>query len=115
VRRRQPKVSCETRSRRQPRETRTATVECRACSVTLRAPYRPDRKLPDVTVNAVRVREVTPPKDEEPIEWLPLTSLPITNAEQALRVILFASRAFGDCALSLRSVWGTIGRPWNQA
>jgi hypothetical protein len=87
VRGRQPKVSCETRGRRQPRETRTATVECRACSVTLRAPYRPDRKLPDVTVNAVRVREVASPKDEEPIEWLLLTSLPITNAEQVLRVI----------------------------
>jgi hypothetical protein len=73
VRGRQPKVSCETRGRRQPRETRTATVECRACSVTLRAPYRPDRKLPDVTVNAVRVRMVAQlggyvnrPRSDEP-------------------------------------------------
>jgi hypothetical protein len=57
VRGREPKVSCEKRGRRQPRESRKATVECR-CTVTLRARYRPDRKLPDVTVNVVQVREL---------------------------------------------------------
>lgn len=87
VRGREPKVSCETRGRRQPRESRTATVEVRACTVTLRAPPRPDRKLPDVTVNVVRVQELNPPAGEEPIEWLLLTSLPITTEGEILRVI----------------------------
>ena len=87
VRGREPKVSCETRGRRQARESRTATVEVRACTVTLRAPSRPDRKLPNVTVNVVWVHELNPPEGEEPIEWLLLTSLPITTAEQVLRVI----------------------------
>lgn len=87
VRGREPKVNCETRGRRQARESRQATVEIRACAVTLRAPHRPDRKLPDVTINAVLVREVHPPTGEEPIEWLLLTSLPIATTDEVLRVI----------------------------
>ena len=46
------KTAVEDRGRRQNRETRRATVEVRAASVTLRPPPRPDRKLPPVTVNA---------------------------------------------------------------
>ncbi len=87
VRGRVPKVDCETRGRRQARESRTATVEVRACMVTLRAPHRPDRKLPDVTVNVVWVHEINPPAGEEPIDWLLLTSLPIATADEILRVI----------------------------
>lgn len=87
VRGREAKVSCETRGRRQPRDSRTALVEVRACTVTLRAPHRPDRKLPDVTVNVVQVKEVDPPTGEEPIEWLLLTSLPIATQGEILRVI----------------------------
>ena len=46
VRGRDPKVSCETRGRRQARESRSANVEVRACQMKLRAPYRPGHKLP---------------------------------------------------------------------
>ena len=87
VRGRDPKVSCETRGRRQARESRTANVEVRACAMTFRPPYRPGHKLPAVTLNAVLVREVDAPEGDEPIEWLLLTSLPIDTPEQALRVI----------------------------
>ena len=87
VRGREQKVDCETRGRRQARQSRQAIVEVRSCAVVLRAPYRPDRKLPDVPVNAVLVREIAPPEGEEPIEWLLLTSLPITTTEEVLRVI----------------------------
>ncbi len=55
--------------------------------MTLRAPYRPGRKLPAVTLNVVLVREIDPPEGDEPIEWLLLTSLPIDTPEQVLRVI----------------------------
>ena len=93
VRGRDPKVSCETRGRRQARESRTAVVELRACAVTLRAPRRKDRQLPNVTLNVVLVREVNPPQGEPPIEWLLLTSLPINTSEEALRVVtLYALR-----------------------
>ena len=87
VRGRQLKVGCEQRGRRQARESRQATVEVRATTVRLRAPFRPDRKLPDVTIHAVLVREVAPPAGEQPVEWLLLTSLPIGTVEEVLRVI----------------------------
>lgn len=87
VRGRQQKVDCEQRGRRQARESRTATLEVRAATITLRPPRRPDRQLPLLTINVVWVHEINPPEGEEPIEWLLLTSLPIANAEQVLRVI----------------------------
>ena len=71
------KVACEDRARRQPRQSRAAAVEVRAARVTLRGPWRPGGQLPDVTVNAVLVREVDPPADDVAVEWLLLTSLPI--------------------------------------
>jgi hypothetical protein len=89
VRGRDAKVACEDRARRQPRRSRTATVEVRATRVTLRAPWRADRELPDVTVNVVQVREVDPPADDEPVEWLLLTSLPIDTIDQVRLVVQY--------------------------
>ena len=89
VRGRRAKVQCETRGRRQPRQSREAEVEVRAARVTLRPPWRADRKLPEVTVNVVLVREVDPPKDDEPVEWLLLTSLSVDDVEQVRQVIQY--------------------------
>jgi hypothetical protein len=91
VRGRKAKVACETRGRRQPRESREATVVVRAARVTLRPPWRPDRKLPPVTVNVVLVSEVNPPPGDEPIEWLLLTNLPIDTVEQVERILQYYS------------------------
>lgn len=87
VRGRQAKLGCDDRSRRQPRESRTARVEVRAAAVTLRPPFRPDRRLLPVSVHMVWVREIDPPEGDEPLDWLLLTSLPITTPEEVLRVI----------------------------
>ena len=89
VRGRKAKVSCETRGRRQPRESRTAKGEVRASRVTLRAPWRHDRKLRDISVNAVLVTEVDPPEGDTPVEWILLTSLPIDDVEQVRTVIQY--------------------------
>lgn len=89
VRGRQAKVSCEHRGRRQPRESRTAEVDVRAGRVTLRPPWRPDRRLPEVTVNVVLVREVNPPANEPPVEWMLLTNWPIDDVEQVRQVIQY--------------------------
>lgn len=89
VRGRKAKVSCDERGRRQPRVSRTATVEVRAGRVTLRPPWRPDRKLPPVSVNVVLVREIDPPAGEQPVEWLLLTNLPIDTVEQVRQVIQY--------------------------
>jgi hypothetical protein len=87
VRGRSAKTAAEDRARRQSRETRRATVEVRAASVTLRAPYRPDRKLPPVTVNVVLVREPNPPAGETPVEWILVTTLPVDTPEQVRTIV----------------------------
>jgi len=89
VRGRKAKIACDRRSRRQPRRSRMADVEVRATQVTLRPPWRPDRKLPEVTVNVVLVREINPPAGDVPVEWMLLTSLPIDDAEQVRQVIQY--------------------------
>jgi len=89
VRGREPKIACEKRGRRQARKTRQALVEVRSARVTLRPPWRADRKLPALAVNVVLVREAQAPLGEEPVEWLLLTSLPVGDAEQVREVIRF--------------------------
>lgn len=87
-------VACETRGRRQPRESRTAEVEVRAATVTLRGPQRPGGSLSPATVNVVQVRELDPPPDDEPVEWLLVTTLPIATAEQVREVIQYYAVRF---------------------
>ena len=89
VRGRQAKVSCEKRGRRQPRESRQAEMEVRAGRVTLRPPWRADRHLPALTVNAVLVREINPPPGDEPVEWLLLTSLPVDTLQAVEHVVQY--------------------------
>ena len=73
--------------RNQPRTARTATVTIQATRVELRGPQRPGGRPAHVAVNAILVREKKPPRGEEPIEWLLLTSLPITTFKKVCRVI----------------------------
>lgn len=89
VRGRKAKVGCEKRGRRQSRESRAALVEVRAAQVVLRAPWRPDRKLPDLVLNVVLVRELDPPPDEPAVEWMLLTNLPIDTIEQVRLAIQY--------------------------
>jgi hypothetical protein len=94
VRGRKVKVSCETRGRRQPRDNRTAQVDARATTVTLRGPWRPGRRLPSVTVNVVQVREVNPPAGDVPVEWVLITTLPIDDLEQVRQIIQYYTVRF---------------------
>jgi len=89
IRGREAKTTAEGRSRRQNRETRQAELEVRAATVTLRAPWRPDRELPAITVNVVLVREANPPAGEAPVEWILLTTLPIDTAEQVRLIVAY--------------------------
>lgn len=77
------------RKRRQPRESRQAEVTVKSVRTLLRSPGRPGGKLPAVYVNAILVREENPPTGEEPIEWLLVTSLPITTFEEACTVVSY--------------------------
>ncbi len=42
-----------------------------------------------MTVNVVLVREVDPPENDEPVEWLLLTSLPVDEIEHVRQVIQY--------------------------
>lgn len=77
--------------RRQARSARTTVVTVQACTVTLKPPWRPEdvAQLSPVTINAVLVREVNPPDGEPPIEWMLLTSLPISTYDEMLKVIQY--------------------------
>lgn len=89
VGKRNSKLPDDTRNRKQSRPARDTVVEVRAAKVKLRAPWRCDKKLPDVNVHVVLVSEVDPPRDEEPIEWMLLTSLPIGSDKEIRTVIQY--------------------------
>ena len=66
---------------------RTATLQVRAFTATLRGPWRPDAKLPDVKVNVVQAVETDPPSNVQPIRWVLFTSWQCDTLAQALQVI----------------------------
>jgi hypothetical protein len=73
--------------RNQPRQARTTTAEIRALSVTVGGQPRIEGDLPAQTMNAIYVREIDPPPEEKPVEWLLLTSLSIATIEDVLLAI----------------------------
>ena len=80
--------------RRGPQPAREATVRRRCGRVTLRPPqHRQAEGLPAVTRWAVQVREVEPPTDVTPIEWLRLSTVEVHTAAAAIeRVTWYACR-----------------------
>jgi hypothetical protein len=82
------KISTKETSRREKsRKARVAEVEVRATTVTLKPPYRFDRKLPKININVILVEEKNPPDGCDPIQWLLVTTLPIDNAEQVKQIV----------------------------
>ena len=72
---------------------RTAQVVLKIVSVTLRPPFRKGQRPPPVTVTVVVVREVDPPAGSEPVQWVLLTSLPVTTLAAAAGVVeIYAAR-----------------------
>lgn len=66
------------------RRARTVHQHIKVVRVTLKAPSRPDRTLPEVTVTALLATEPQPPAGEEPLDWLLLTNLTVDTPEQAI-------------------------------
>lgn len=69
------------------RKARRIKQEIRAITARLKPPYRKDKQLRAIEVNAVLATEVRAPEGEQPIKWLLLTSLPVDTNERALQVI----------------------------
>ena len=66
------------------RRARTVHQQIKVVRVALKAPQRPDRNLPEVTVTALLATEAQAPANEESLEWLLLTNLPVETPEQAI-------------------------------
>lgn len=86
---RQAHASPRKRSRHPARRTRLASLEVsghRAAEL-LRPDNVPSDASARIVVNVVRVVEPRPPNDQEPVEWLLYTSLPVDTPEQVLAVV----------------------------
>ena len=93
VRGRTAKTAVERRVRQQSRKDRTADLEVRAVSITIRVKLAASSQVDDqvvprtMTLNVVEAREVNPPNGEPPIHWILLTTLPIDTEEEVRAII----------------------------
>ncbi|MBI2917528.1 MAG: IS4 family transposase [Chloroflexi bacterium] len=76
--------------RREKRPARVTLVQVRFAQVSLKPPIGKPKgkgKLASLTAWAVLAREEHPPVDTEPLEWMLLTTIPVTTIEQALEKV----------------------------
>ena len=75
------------------RPSRIATLTIRYATITMEPPQNRAKKeqLTPITLQAILVTEVDPPKTVEPISWLLLTTLEITNIEDVKKYVLWYS------------------------
>jgi len=88
-------------SRQADRPARRATLSVTARPVTLQGARRLGGRLPPVQLWAVYTKELRPPKGEEAIEWLVLTSVPVAGFSAACTVVQW-DRARGEIELFFR-------------
>lgn len=71
------------------RRKREATLKVRAATVEIRRPDSvPAANTPDrLELNVVQVREVNPPAGEEPVEWLLMTTRPVSCSTEIWQVV----------------------------
>lgn len=80
---------------RHNRPARTARLEVRFAAVTLKAPRRKS-DLPDVPLYAVHAKEIDAPAGvEHPLEWMLLTTLPVTSFEDAQTALARYAKRWG--------------------
>ncbi len=83
---------------KQVRSARKAILEIRATDVTLAPPHRSDRKLSEISIHVIIAKEKSPPKGEEPICWILLTTLKADDFEGNLEIVrLYAQRWEIEC------------------
>jgi hypothetical protein len=82
--------------RRRGQAARTAVVHVRWASVTIAAPaVGCKQSWPPLTLWAIWVHEPDPPAGAEPIDWMLLTDLPVSTAEQAWEKVQWYCRRWG--------------------
>jgi len=75
------------RRRQRPRPEREALLDISATSLTFKRPQYCTEKATSLSVNVVCARERNAPKEEEPVEWILITTEPIKTRAQILKVI----------------------------
>lgn len=76
------------RARKQARISRQALVQFRSVRVKVAGTGRSSTgKLPDTWINVVESLEVDPPSGEAPINWVLLTTLPVSSADEINEVL----------------------------
>jgi hypothetical protein len=82
--------------RRRNQKARTATVEVKWSSVVIESPAVGCKKgWPPLKMWAIWVRETNAPEGVEPIEWMLLTDLPITQAQDAWEKVQWYCERWG--------------------
>jgi transposase-like protein/transposase Tn5 family protein len=74
-------------ARQGDRASRQATLAVATCRVTFTGARRCGGRLPPVEVTVIYAKERRPPRGEEPVEWLLLTSLPVEDFPSACTVV----------------------------
>jgi hypothetical protein len=74
------------------RRSRQARVHLATATVTLQPPWNHPGEQARQTVGAIHLREVDPPEDVEPIDWMLLTSEPVEHVEDARRIVGYYQR-----------------------
>ncbi len=69
------------------RTARTANLEIRAIRTKIKPPSARQKTLPEVTLSVVLVQEVDGPQDGTDLNWLLLSSLPIDDYRDVLRIV----------------------------
>jgi hypothetical protein len=89
-----PRRSARSSTKEQP--GRTATLGIRYCDLELLPPQQCKCERKNIRITAILAEETDPPKDvKEPLEWMLLTTLPVTTIEEALERIKYYRTRFG--------------------
>ena len=86
-------IELEVSDKNDPNKNRTAVLEIRASPITIQSPGRPPatKSLYRTTLSedchAVWVREIGCLEGQEPVEWMLLSSVPVTTLEEAIEKI----------------------------
>ena len=74
--------------RKEDHPLRSAQLTGRVATVTMAPPaHRRAEHLPPVTITGVLARELDPPADTDPIEWLLLTTVPVATFDDARTLV----------------------------
>lgn len=79
--------------RKNKKEERIANVDVRFAKVTLKPP-RAKPNLPLIQLWAIYINESSPPKNEEPLSWMLLTTLEVSSFEEAIQYAEYYSIRF---------------------